>query len=273
MPAASERPAGTVVFIHGLWMTPLSWEGWTRYFQERGYGVLAPAWPGLEGTVADIRRDPSRVAGVGLEEVIGHFEEIVRNLDAAPVIIGHSFGGAITQVLLDRGLGSAGVAIDSAPVKGVLPLPWSTLRSSWPVLDNPANRSKAVALTPRQFHYAFTNTLGESESAAVYERYQVPGSARVLFQGAFANFSPRAATRVDFRNPRRAPLLLVAGGADHVVPTRVNKANWRLYRTSPAITDYREFPGRSHFTVGQEGWEEVADYVLAWVAHQSGGRP
>ncbi|WP_443077847.1 alpha/beta hydrolase [Streptomyces sp. NBC_01450] len=172
--------AGPVVLIHGLWMTPRSWEKWAQRYQAQGHRVIAPAWPGLDGEVEEIRRDPARVAGVGLREVVARYEEVIRNLDEAPVIIGHSFGGAITQILLDRGLGRAGVAIDSAPVKGVLPLPFSTLKSAWPVLGNPANKNKAIALTPRQFHYGFTNTLGEEESAAAYERYQVPGSARAL---------------------------------------------------------------------------------------------
>ncbi|MFD5065278.1 alpha/beta hydrolase [Streptomyces sp. NPDC058394] len=264
-----ETHEGTVVLIHGLWMTPLSWEGWAERYRARGYRVLAPAWPGLEGEVAEIRRNPSRVAGVGLREVIAHYEEVVRGLDEAPVIIGHSFGGAITQVLLDRGLGKAGVAVDSAPVKGVRPVPFSTLKSSWPVLGNPANRNKAIALTARQFHYAFTNTLSEQESAAVYERYHVPAPARALFQGAFANLNPRAATKINFRERRRAPLLFIAGEADHIVPAEVNKANWRLYRKSSAITDYHEFPRRSHFIIGQDGWQEVADYALEWAAQHT----
>ncbi len=264
-------PARTVVFIHGLWMTPRSWEGWIEHYESRGHRVLAPAWPGVEGEVEEIRSDPSRIAGVGLRDVIARYEQIIRDLDQPPTIVGHSFGGAITQVLLDRGLGAAGIAIDSAPVKGVLPLPYSTLKSAWPVLGNPANKNKAIALTPRQFHYAFTNSLSESESAAAYERYHVPGSARVLFQGAFANFNPRAATKIDFRNGQRAPLLLIAGEADHIAPAKVNKANHRLYRRSPAVTDYKEFPGRSHFIIGQPGWQEVADYALEWTrAHSLG---
>ena len=257
----------TIVLIHGLWMTPRSWEKWIERYEAQGYRVVAPAWPGLDGEVQELRRDPSRIAGVGLGEVIAHYEKIIRSLDEEPIIVGHSFGGAVTQVLLDRGLGRAGVAIHSAPVKGVLPQPYSTVKSVLPVIGNPGNKNKAIALTPKQFHYSFTNTLSEQESADVYERYQVPGSARVLFQGAFANFNPGAATKVDFRNPRRAPLLFIAGGADHIVPAKVNKANWRLYRKSSAVTDYREFPGRSHFTLGQDGWEEVADYALSWAAH------
>ncbi|MGI5138421.1 alpha/beta hydrolase [Streptomyces sp. CA-106110] len=263
---------GTVVLIHGLWMTPRSWEGWAERYRAQGYRVIAPAWPGIDEEVEDTRRNPSRTAGVGLREVIARYEEAIRDLDEAPVIMGHSFGGAVTQVLLDRGLGRAGVAIDSAPVKGVLPLPYSTLKSAFPVPGHPTRRNKAVPLTPRQFHYGFTNTLSEEESAAVYERYHVPGSARVLFQSAFANFNPRAATKVDVRNGRRAPLLFIAGGADHIVPPTLNRANRRLYRNSPAVTKYREFPGRSHFIVGQDGRQEVADYALEWAAHHAYGR-
>ena len=178
--------------------------------------------------------------------------------------MGHSFGGAFTQILLDRGLGAAGVAIDSAPVKGLLALPFSSLKSGFPVLKNPANTHKAVMLTPEEFHYAFTNTLSEEESAAVYERYAVPGPGRVLFQGALANFNPRAATKVDFGNDDRAPLLIVAGGEDHVSPDAINRATARHQGKSKAITAYKEFPGRSHYTLGQAGWEEVADYALDW---------
>ncbi|MFD5570020.1 alpha/beta hydrolase [Streptomyces cadmiisoli] len=260
--------AGTVVLIHGLWMTPRSWEKWTQHYRAQGYDVIAPAWPGLDGEVEDLRRDPSGIAGVGLQEVVDHYARIIRGLDDAPFIMGHSFGGTVTQILLDRGLGRAGVAIDSAPVKGVLPLPYSTLKSAWPILGNPANKNKAIALTPRQFHYAFANTLSADESAAAYERYHVPGSARVMFQGAFANFNPRAVTKIDFTNGRRAPLLFIAGEADHITPPKVNEANWRLYRKSTAVTDFHRFPGRSHFIVGQQGWEEVADYALAWATEQ-----
>ncbi|AWS46584.1 alpha/beta hydrolase [Streptosporangium sp. 'caverna'] len=264
MSESQANEAGTIVLIHGLWVNPRSWEGWKHHYEARGYRVLTPAWPGLDREVEELRRDPTGIAGVGLREVVDHYESIIRGLDRPPIIMGHSFGGAVVQILLDRGLGSVGVAIDSAAVKGVLPLPLSTLKSAWPVLGNPANKNKAISLTPQQFHYAITNTLTESQSAARYERYAVPGSARVLFQGAFANFNPRAATRINFRNRRRAPLLFIAGQADHIVPPKVNKANWRLYRKSPAVTDYQEFPGRSHFIIGQDGWQEVADYALNW---------
>jgi pimeloyl-ACP methyl ester carboxylesterase len=186
--------------------------------------------------------------------------------------MGHSFGGLITQILLDRGLGVAGVAIDSAPVKGILLLPFSSIRSAWPALSNPFNYNKAGALTAEQFHYAFGNLLSEAESNAAYERYAVPGPDHLLFQASLANFNPHAATAVDFHNDDRAPLLLIAGGKDHVAPAAVTEANYRLYRGSKAVTDYKEFPDRSHFTIGEKGWEEVADYALDWATEHAADR-
>lgn len=263
--------ADTIVLIHGLWMTPLCWEHWIERFTARGHRVVAPSWPGMEGGVEAVRRDPSPIAHLGIAEIVDHYERIIRALERPPILMGHSFGGAFVQLLLDRGLGAAGVAIDSAPVKGVLRLPLSTLRSAWPVLHRPANNHRAVSLTPGQFHYAFTNTLSETESDAVYRRYHVPGPGHVLFQGAFANFSPHAPTRVDFGNDRRAPLLLVAGGEDHIVPASVNRENAARYGRSKALTEFKEFPGRSHYTLGQEGWEEVADFALAWATRSAEG--
>ncbi|MFE4821632.1 alpha/beta hydrolase [Streptomyces sp. NPDC056704] len=264
-----DHSSPTVVLIHGLWVTPRSWEHWVAHYTSQGFQVLAPAWPGVEWEVEDLRMDPSPMAGIGIEEVVNHYEAIVRNLERPPILIGHSFGGAIVQMLLDRGLGIAGVAVHSAAVKGVLPLPLSTLRSTWSVLGHPSNREKAVGLSLEQFRYAFANTLSDDEAFAAYERYHVPGPGRVLFQGAFANFNPRAVTRVDFRNERRAPLLFIAGGEDHIVPAVVNRANARLYRRSAAVTEYREFPGRSHLTISQDGWREVADYAMAWVLNRA----
>lgn len=262
----------TIVLIHGLWMTSLSWEHWIEYYSNKGYRVIARSWPGMEGDIEDLRRDPSAIARLGITDVVNHYEEIIRGLDRPPIIIGHSFGGLITQILLDRGLGSAGVAIAPAPVKGIIFLPFSTLKVSFPALSNPANTHKAVPLTPEQFHYAFTNTLSEEESLAVYKRYAVPGPDHVLFQAAFANFNPHAASTVDFENGTRAPLLLLSGGKDHVSPPAVVEANYRLYRKSPAVTEYKEFPERTHYTLGQAGWEEVAEHALAWAgAHARRG--
>ena len=178
----------------------------------------------------------------------------------------------MVQILLDRGLGAAGVAIDSAPVKGILTLPLSTLRVAFPVLSNPANNHRAMPLTPEQFHYAFTNNLSEEESGVLFERYAVPGPDHLLFQASFANFNPHAATTVNFHNDTRAPLLLIAGGRDHVAPASVTRANFNLYQKSKAITDYKEYPERSHFTLGERGWEEVADYALDWATTNAARR-
>jgi pimeloyl-ACP methyl ester carboxylesterase len=264
----------TIVLIHGLWLTALSWEHWVQHYTEQGYKVIARSWPGMEGDIEELRRDPSATAGLGVTEVVDHYDTIIRKLEKPPIIMGHSFGGLMTQILLDRGLGAAGVAIDPAPVKGILLLPFSAIRSAWPALSNPFNYRKAAPLTPEQFHYAFTNNLSEEASKAVYERYAVPGPDHLLFQASLANFNPHAATAVNFCNDDRAPLLLIAGGNDHVAPASVTKLNYELYRGANAETDYREFPGRSHFTIGEPGWEEVADYALQWArAHANGRRP
>ncbi len=228
----------TIVLIHGLWLTPRSWEHWVDRYSSRGYKVLAPAWPGMEVEVEALRKDPSVMNGLGLTEVADHYAQTIRGLGAPPIVMGHSFGGVLTQLLVDRGLGAAGVAIDSAPVKGVLRLPPSSLRSAFPGLRNPANRNRTVALTPAQWHYRFTNTLNEEDSRELYDRYYVPGPGRPLWQAATANLNPNAATKVNFRNNDRAPLLLIAGGADHVAPAAVNRENHKRYRKSTAITDY-----------------------------------
>jgi pimeloyl-ACP methyl ester carboxylesterase len=271
---STDRPPATdtVVLIHGLWMTPLSWEHWIDRFRGRGFRVLAPAWPGMDIDIEQLRADPSPIAHLGIEEIVDHYDAIIRGMAEPPIIMGHSFGGAVTEVLLDRGLGIAGVAIDAAPVKGVARLPFAQLKSSFPVLKNPANNHRAVPLTPSEFHYAFTNTLSDEDSQRVYERYAVPGPGRVLFQAAFANFNPHAPTRVDFDNGDRAPLLLIGGGSDHTVPASVDRSTAKHYRNSPAVTEYKEFPGRSHFTLGQDGWEDVADYALDWAVEHAANR-
>ena len=253
-----------IMFIHGLWMTPRSFEGWIAHYEAAGHEVHAPAWPGMEGEVEQLRRDSSPIARLSIKEIVDHYDGIIRALAAPPIIMGHSFGGAFTQVLLDRGLGAAGVAIDSAAVRGVKRLPLSTLRTGWPILRNPLNRHRAVSISVKQFQYRFTNHLSVADSQSVYDRYFVPGTGHVLFEGAMANFNPRSATRVDFRNGRRAPLLFIAGGIDHVSPPSINRSNVRHYRKSRAVTDFKLYPERAHFTLGQDGWEEVADFALDW---------
>jgi alpha-beta hydrolase superfamily lysophospholipase len=255
---------GTIVLIHGLWLTSRSWEHWVERYTAAGYRVVAPEWPGMDIDPDRLRADPSVLNDLGVREVADHYDGILRTMDAGPILIGHSFGGLLVQILLDRGHGSAGVALHPAPPKGVLRLPLSALRSAFPVLRNPANRHRAVGLTPAQWHFGFTNTLGERESRDAYDRYHVPAPGLPLFQAATANLVRDAATRVNLRNSRRAPLLLVGGSADHTVPPAMVRENFVRYRRSGAVTDLREYPGRSHFTAGSPGWEAVADDALAW---------
>jgi pimeloyl-ACP methyl ester carboxylesterase len=256
-------PTKTIVLVHGLWMTPRSWEHWISRYEDQGYTVLAPAWPGMEVEVEELNRDPSPVAKLDIEEIVDRYEQIIRGLDAPPIIMGHSFGGAFTQVLVDRGVGSVGVCVAAASVKGVFDLPFSTLKASWPVLSNPLNRGRAVALDPEQFHYAFANTVSKEESDRIYERYHVPAAATVLFEGAFANLHPNAATKVDFFKEDRAPLAFIAFGEDHICPPQAVYHMSQKYNLAETVVEYREFDGRPHFP-GVPGWEEVADYALSW---------
>jgi pimeloyl-ACP methyl ester carboxylesterase len=256
--------SATIVLIHGLWLTALSWENWAQRYTDDGFQVIAKSWPGMDGDIDALRADTSGIDNLGLAEITDFYNDIIAGLDRPPIIMGHSFGGLVTQLLLDRGLGSAGVAIDSSPIKGVLALPASTLRSGFPVLKSPANRHRSVSLTPEEFHYAFTNTLTDAQSLDAYQRYAAPGPGRVLFQGALANFSHHSPAEVDVHNDERAPLLIITGGVDHVYPPKIGEANAKLQHKSKAITAYREFPGRSHFTLAQQGWEDVADFAIDW---------
>ena len=268
-PAATD----TIVLIHGLWVTPRSWEKWVEHYESKGYRVLAPAYPGLEVEVEALREDPSPIEALTVPAIVEHLENIVGELDSPPIIMGHSMGGLLTQILLDHGYGAAGVAIDSVPAEGIKVVPVSQIRSVFPILRNPANRMKAVGFTPEQFHYAFANTLSEEESQEVYDRYHIPAPGRLVWGGVLANFTPgHQDTYVDFRNEDRAPLLFIAGEEDNLMPPAVNESNVKHYRHTKSVTDYKEFSGRSHYTVGQEGWEEVADYALEW-AVENANRP
>ena len=254
----------TIVLIHGLWMTSRSWEHWAQRYSARGFQVLTPAWPGMDREVEELRADPAPIAAQRIADIADHYAAIVRDLPRPPIIMGHSFGGLIAQLLADRRLGAAVVAVHPAPVRGVLKLPPSTLRSGYSILHNPANRHRAVPFTPEDFRYAFGNTISQQESDAAWERYAVPGAGHVLFEAAFANLDPNSATEIDKKRSDRAPLLITAGGEDHVVPASLASSIANLYRSSTALTGYREFPGRSHFVGGEPGWEEEADYALEW---------
>lgn len=252
----------TIVLIHGLWMTPRSWEHWIDFYEAQGFRVLAPTYPGMEGEVEALRADASPIAALDVEKVVDHLDAIVRALPTPPILVGHSFGGTLVQLLLDRGLGAAGVVIDSAPVKGVYRVPLSQIRSTFPVLKRLGNRRRAVPFTHAQFHYAFTNALSDEESRAAYERYAVAAPGRIVFAGATVNFDRHTAARVDFHKADRAPLFFIAGEKDHIMPPSVNRANARKYKTGTIA--YREFPGRDHFIAGEAGWEEVAAVALDW---------
>ncbi|SKC68964.1 alpha/beta hydrolase [Krasilnikoviella flava] len=255
----------TVVLVHGLWMTPRSWEGWVHRYQQQGFTVLTPAYPGFEIEVEALRESPEIIADLTVPETVEHLADVISGLDRPPIIMGHSFGGALTQILLARGLGAAGVVIDSAPTEGVRVTPPSQAKSLFPALKNPATRHRAVGFTPEEFHYAFTNTLSAEESRAVWDRYAIPAPGRWVWDyGLIANFKPgHQETWVDFSTDR-APLLFIAGEKDHIMPPSVNRSNAKYWEKSPAVTEYDEFEGRDHWTCAAPGWERVADRALTW---------
>jgi len=256
----------TIVLIHGLWMTPRSWEKWVPYYEAKGYRVVTPTYPGFEIEVEALREKPDLIARLTVPEVVDHLASEIANLGKPPIIMGHSFGGTLTQLLVARGLGTAAVAINSAPTEGVRVSPPSQLRSFFPILTHPSTFHGAFGYTPDQFHYTFTNTLSREESDEVYTRYHIPAPGNwVWAYGLIANFKPgHQETWVDYSRDDRAPLLFIAGGADHIMPPSVNRSNADHYSKSEARTDFHEFPGRSHWTCGEPGWEAVADYALEW---------
>jgi non-heme chloroperoxidase len=258
-----------VVFVHGLWLHAESWGAWVERFRDAAYAPIAPGWPGDADSVAETRKQPDRVAGYGIDDVVSHYAGIIRGLDAKPIVVGHSFGGLIAQRLLGEDLAAAAVAIDPAPVKGVLFLPPSALRVASIALRSPANRNRAVALTPEQFRYGFGNAISPQESAELYERWTIPSPGKPLFEAAVANFAPGSPAKVRTGNATRGPLLITAGGKDHTVPGAVSRATRKLYHKSPAVTDYREFRDRGHSLTIDSGWQEVADAVLAWLKERS----
>jgi alpha-beta hydrolase superfamily lysophospholipase len=264
--ADSTRPP--VVFVHGLWLHASSWQPWVDLFREQGYDASAPGWPGDGETVEETRANPDAVANVGVEAVTDHYAKLFTDLPAKPIVVGHSFGGLIVEKLLGEGVASAGVAIDAAPIKGVLPLPISALRVAFPVLRNPGNIDAAISLTKEQFTYGFGNGLTQEESDELFERWTIPSPGRPLFQAATANFNPHAQTKAEVDNEDRGPLLLTMGGLDHTVPEAITKSTYKQYRKSTALTEIHEFEDRGHSLTIDHGWREVADSVLDWLKQQ-----
>ena len=261
---STDPTAGTIVLIHGFWVTPRSWEHWIARYESRGYRVIAPAYPGFEVEVEALNADPSPIEALTVPAIMDHLSAVVEELDSPPILMGHSAGGAFVQLLLDRGYGSAGVAINSAPTEGVAVVPLSQVRAAFPVLKNPANRHRAVGFTHEQWHYAFTNTFSEEESRALYERYHVPASGSIFWDSALANIHPgKDDTYVDYDNDDRAPLLFISGSEDHLMPPKIQRSNAKHYKSN-TTTEVKEYEGRAHLLPAQDGWEEVADYALEW---------
>jgi pimeloyl-ACP methyl ester carboxylesterase len=261
-------PPTPVVFIHGLWLHASSWAPWAELFASAGYAPVAPGWPGEPDTVELARADQDSVAGYGIEDVAAHYAGIITKLPVPPVIIGHSFGGLIAEKLLGEDLGAAAIAIDAAQIKGVLPLPLSSLRATLPVFKNPANAHHSVALTAEEFRYSFGNAVSAEESDALWSQWTVPSPGKPLFEAAAANFSPHSPAKVNTGNSGRGPLLLIMGGRDHTVPEAITKSTLKQYRGSDAVTELTEFPDRGHSLTVDSGWRAVADECLSWLAKQ-----
>ncbi|MCF6744243.1 alpha/beta hydrolase [Blastococcus sp. KM273128] len=276
VPRRADGPApggpDTIVLVHGFWVTPRSWEDWIAHYEDKGYRVLAPAYPGFEVEVEALNADPTAIAELTLPPIVDSYAAVIEELDRPPILIGHSAGGVIVQLLLDRGYGAAGVALCSAPTEGVRVLPLSQLRSTFTAFKNPANRHREVPLTEEQWRYAFTNTFTEEESRRLYERYAIPAPGRIIWSGVLANFMPGPQdAHVDYARPDRAPLLFVSAGEDHIMPPSVQRSNAGHYTSG--VVERLEYPGFAHLLPAQEGWQEVADAVLDWaVAHAGAPR-
>jgi non-heme chloroperoxidase len=254
-----------VVFIHGLWLLPSSWDRWAEVFQGAGYAPITPGWPDDPETVEEANAHPEVFAGKTVGQVADHYAEVIGLLDKQPAVVGHSFGGLLAQIIAGRGLSNVTVAIDGAPFQGVLPLPISALCSASPVLSNPANRSKAIPLTFEQFHYAFANAVDEVEARKLYEEYAVPAPGAPLFQAAVANFNPWSEVKVDHENPYRGPLLIISGEKDHTVPPAISNAAYKLQQKNSGVTEFASIPGRGHSLTIDSGWLEVCNTSLAFV--------
>ena len=262
MEAANLTP---VLFVHGAWLSSGSWENFAAYFSNRGYPVSAPEWPRKEGDVAELRADADALEGLGITEIVDHYEQEIRALDEPPVLIGHSFGGLIVELLLDRGLGRAGVAMSPAPPKGILVLPFSSLKAASPALAHPSRWHGVVPLTLEEFTYGFVNTFSPEEAKAAYEKYAVPETGQIFYEAGFANFHLHPPTEVHFKNDDRAPLLIIGAEKDNTVPTSLARKQYEKYEKSAAQTDYLEFEGRPHLLMAADGWEEVAAAIETWV--------
>ncbi len=262
---ANESGLQPVVFIHGLWLLPSSWDRWAAIFEEAGYTALSPGWPDDPATVEEANANPEVFAHKTVGQVADHFADVIGRLDKKPAVIGHSFGGLLTQILAGRGLSAASVAIDPAPFRGVLPLPISSLKSASPVLTNPANRNRAVPLTYEQFRYGFANAVSEDEAKQLYDAYAVPASGAPLFQAATANLNPWTEAKVNSKNPERGPLLLISGEKDHTVPWALTNAAYKKQKRNEGVTEIIEMKDRGHALTIDSGWREVADTALAFV--------
>jgi non-heme chloroperoxidase len=254
-----------VVFVHGLWLLPSSWDRWAAVFEEAGYTALSPGWPDDPETVQEANEHPEVFAHKTVGQVADHFDVIVRGLNLKPAVIGHSFGGLLAQILAGRGIAAATVAIDPAPFRGVLPLPISALKSARPVLANPANRNRAVPLTFDQFRFGFANAVSEDEAKELYETFAVPASGAPLFQAATANLNPWTEAKVDSQNPERGPLLIISGEKDNTVPWSIANASYKKQQRNDGVTEITEMPNRGHALTIDSGWRQVADTALAFV--------
>lgn len=254
-----------LMLIHGAWLSARSWENYADHFEKRGFAVTAPEWPRKVGDVEEIRETSDAAAGLGVNEIVDHYAALIGELDQPPILIGHSYGGLFVELLLDRGLGRAGVALSPAPAKGILVLPFSTLKAASPALAHPSKWHGVVPLTLEEFTYAFVNTFTPEDAAAAYERYAVPETGQIFYEAGFANFHLHPPTEVHFKSPDRAPLLIVGAAEDHTVPASLSKAAYKRYEKSTAKTDYIEFEGRPHLHMAAPDWEEVAEAIDVWL--------
>lgn len=254
-----------VVFIHGLWLLPSSWNRWAALFEQAGYTAVTPGWPDDPDTVAEANAHPGVFAKKTIKHVADQFAGVISRLDKQPAVIGHSFGGLIAQILAGRGLSVATVAIDAAPSRGVLPLPISSLRAARPVLGNPFNRHRAVPLTYGQFRYAFANAVSDDEAKELFATFAVPAPGAPLFQAAAANVNPWTEAKVDNRNPARGPMLIISGERDHTVPRALSDATFKRQKRNPGVTEFVEMKNRGHSLTIDHGWRDVADTALAFL--------